>query len=1319
MPVRLGNDSIEIMYPDKTYTVETIKSTGERDGDTIVNVPVVPVPQVVSSPNVSSETIDASYKYMTFTHSGGGENQTSYDLTFNTNTECDILIVGGGGGGSGGLGGGGGAGGIAYISNATLQAGTYTINVGNGGSGGITSSTASLRTDGTKGIDSTITDGTTTIIADGGGTPYSGLNDGGSGAGGDTYIADGGIATAGGAIDKASAPQTFLSGNVSYFGNDGGAKTTSSAPIYGSGGGGGAGEAGGDGGNNVPGTGGIGIAGVNTIDFKTHYNITDSTIGHHHTDGKVYFAGGGGGTNNGGTGGTGGLGGGASGSSGSGASPNHAISNTGGGGGGGSTGFGAGGNGGSGIVIIRYKVTDATMEPKTLTYYTEERMYPPTRNLTSASHTISGEAYGNGVYVTTQSESYDGIRDGYSAFNTSMDSGPHFNSKYTSAGVYNSDKYVVDGYLGDWIKVKMPVKMNLTKYGFKQRLVAGDFPNRAPGQYKIYGSNDDITWVELVHKTSTISYSSSEFKEYVTTTGEYSYFALVVNRLVGNDTTLNFDEWYIYGKEYLYQEPNYKTLTFTYDATRYPEIDADATNLVAWYKFDNDTNKGLNSSVSPNSIGDTTYNGTPTLNTSEYVIGKSSYFSGSGDHSFVLDDNTDNLYNSIYQKPITIAFWCKSIGTGQQEHGRIFYGAPTGLGNNVNSFQCVHWSATDDGQSDSAQLTFIISNNNESYSGNFMVSTNLPAFNTSWSHIAFVIEPQSTNWTTREHTAKIYVNGVLEQTFTNIWYPLITQNYDFEIGRWTTNEDSREYNGYLDDFRIYDKALTADEINTLYNVNQTSYTLTFDNPAECDILIVGGGGGSGQSIGGGGGAGGLLTSTNVTLNGTYNIKVGNGGIGYSSQKAGENGTNSEIHSAPGANSLSLVAIGGGGANGQSSAYNAGGRGSGKGGLDGGSGGGGTRNWPDPGIGTTGQGNDGGVVLGGGNLGVWGGGGGGGAGSVGGSNTATSAGKGGDGIYITWLTNSYGDNGAFAGGGGGGGDVGGAGGIGGGGDGGSSSQAGNNGMNHTGGGAGGGYPGGANGGSGIVIIRYKTQYNQVPFNAQWTYSATDTSVHHYGNVGIGTTASDNTALTIKGDMNMIGNYYKNNVLLTEKWLSSSANTNNIYREKGFVGIGTYDVQYGIHVEGQLYAASGGITGDGSTTWSAPSDSRIKQNIVPASGKKCVENIRNINLYRFNYDSSFIDTDDRNQLGFIAQEVQQYYPKAVKRNSIVLKNNNKIDGLLSVDVTQINYTLYGAVKKLTEDIITIKENLGITEIQKDVKNVAYVREDGEDSNGLIMS
>ena len=42
--------------------------------------------------------------------------------------------------------------------------------------------------------------------------------------------------------------------------------------------------------------------------------------------------------------------------------------------------------------------------------------------------------------------------------------------------------------------------------------------------------------------------------------------------------------------------------------------------------------KGLNNFI---------FSETPTLDSSEYVIGKSSYFSGSGDHSFVLDDNSD------------------------------------------------------------------------------------------------------------------------------------------------------------------------------------------------------------------------------------------------------------------------------------------------------------------------------------------------------------------------------------------------------------------------------------------------------------------------------------------------------------------------------------------------------------------------------------------------------------------------------------------------------------------------------------------------------
>ena len=42
--------------------------------------------------------------------------------------------------------------------------------------------------------------------------------------------------------------------------------------------------------------------------------------------------------------------------------------------------------------------------------------------------------------------------------------------------------------------------------------------------------------------------------------------------------------------------------------TEYTVLDAYATNLIAWYKFDDDTNKGLNSAISTNSIGDASSN---------------------------------------------------------------------------------------------------------------------------------------------------------------------------------------------------------------------------------------------------------------------------------------------------------------------------------------------------------------------------------------------------------------------------------------------------------------------------------------------------------------------------------------------------------------------------------------------------------------------------------------------------------------------------------------------------------------------------------------
>ena len=95
--------------------------------------------EILSSPPiVSFSTFKPGFsKYMQFTYNNKDDitGKTEYTITLDDNYKyiVDILVVGGGGASPSGGGGGGGAGGIVYIVNKTLDAGTYKIIVGNGG----------------------------------------------------------------------------------------------------------------------------------------------------------------------------------------------------------------------------------------------------------------------------------------------------------------------------------------------------------------------------------------------------------------------------------------------------------------------------------------------------------------------------------------------------------------------------------------------------------------------------------------------------------------------------------------------------------------------------------------------------------------------------------------------------------------------------------------------------------------------------------------------------------------------------------------------------------------------------------------------------------------------------------------------------------------------------------------------------------------------------------------------------------------------------------------------------------------------------------
>jgi hypothetical protein len=458
------------------------------------------------------------------------------------------------------------------------------------------------------------------------------------------------------------------------------------------------------------------------------------------------------------------------------------------------------------------------------------------------------------------------------------------------------------------------------------------------------------------------------------------------------------------------------------------------------------------------------------------------------------------------------------------------------------------------------------------------------------------------------------------------------------------------------------------------------YTFTITENLICDILVVGGGGSGSQAHGGGGGAGAVIFMKDVNMNGSYTIKIGKGGVCGNNGVNGLGGKGNDTEIFKTDNITNKIVAEGGGGGGQLSNANGGSGGSGGGGdaynVAAGVGGSATAYTPIL-DGTTGikYGNNGGNAFG--NPGH--GGGGGGAGGAGenalaannsGNDEAERA-HGGVGIKSATINSVnydfktlFGTNtGAgvletdgflYFGGGGGNGrwkgslnnGEGGNGGLGGGGKGGWGGSGvstvplngqGYPGINGTGGGGGGGAdysPIGGDGGSGIVIIRYRKS-----------------------------TVTSSSIELVRG---------------------TATDTNRDYK------VGNYNSEFkvisstsGVDIDYIKITATGAIFNPtGTASWNTGSDRRIKENIERASYDKCYENINKLELNRFNYVEGFNTVSrDNKQLGFIAQEVYDIFPKAISSHRYY-SNTLNIPDLLSIDVSQINYSLYGAVKKLIE-------------------------------------
>lgn len=226
-------------------------------------------------------------------------------------------------------------------------------------------------------------------------------------------------------------------------------------------------------------------------------------------------------------------------------------------------------------------------------------------------------------------------------------------------------------------------------------------------------------------------------------------------------------------------------------------------NLSYHYQFDKgDVSSTTLANWASGKIFDTTlYNGA-NISSSDYKTGQSSLFLNKNSSQYIQTPNFTPTTNGL-----TFSFWYRSNGT--DSWGRIF-----DFGNDANSDNI---GCSSDPGGTNNQFGFFCTG---ASSQNFYLNGNYD--DNQWRHVIWTLTyaPEgsfTSNW-------KIYINGSLNSTTTN-YYPRtnITRTKCY-IGKSNWSVDGY-YNGYIDDFRIYNRVITDIEASQLSSTDVITYSM--------------------------------------------------------------------------------------------------------------------------------------------------------------------------------------------------------------------------------------------------------------------------------------------------------------------------------------------------------------------------------------------------------------------------------------------------------------------------------------------------------------
>ena len=224
----------------------------------------------------------------------------------------------------------------------------------------------------------------------------------------------------------------------------------------------------------------------------------------------------------------------------------------------------------AGQLILNNPITTAERRypPKAYTSSTNENVITFLGQSGMLSGTITlnpiGISYGSGVYELYSSSRYNASeyqkRDLFNYSETTNEVGGHWASgQYNQFGVYNGIAYIKPDYLGDFLIVKLPNPIILTKFRFYPRI---GLSFRIPAEFRFYGSMNGIDFTEIIQASQitprlTTNDIINGYYEKTLAAGfntPYLYIGFCCNKLIGTSgfpDCVNFQEFVIFGKEAL------------------------------------------------------------------------------------------------------------------------------------------------------------------------------------------------------------------------------------------------------------------------------------------------------------------------------------------------------------------------------------------------------------------------------------------------------------------------------------------------------------------------------------------------------------------------------------------------------------------------------------------------------------------------------------------------------------------------------------------------------------------------------------------------